>query len=212
MNTSTSNTNTSKTNPFKAGKPFKLNRATKLTFDYTPNNSKAGYSYEARTVAKIIKSFGGRAATLDEQLKQGIDYVSVTGETIDVKHQPKAFIHGTINVELMEYNTNDPSIQNLGSFLHSKADLYHWCIRDDEVEDVLVFHKEALKPYIDRVINGESIVGFLLSESNSLHARNESRQHGSSKFDNAVTCRVDIHLVKQIQREYEMKQAGISFN
>ncbi|UAL42868.1 hypothetical protein K8B83_18935 [Shewanella inventionis] len=209
MNTSTSS-NTSKTHSL--NKPFKLNRATQLTFGYTPNNSKAGYSYEARTVAKIIKSFGGRAATLDEQLKQGIDYVSVTGETIDVKHQPKAFIHGTINVELMEYNTNDPTIMNAGSFLHSKADLYHWCIRDDEVEDVLVFNKEALMPYIERVINGESIVGFLLSNSNSLHAQNESRQHGSSKFDNAVTCRVDIHLVKQIQREYEMKQAGISFN
>jgi hypothetical protein len=211
MNTSNNtNTNTSKKHSLK--KPFKLNRATKLTFDYTPNNSKAGYSYEARTVAKIIKSYGGRAATLDEQLKQGIDYVSVTGETIDVKHQPKAFIHGTINVELLEYNTDDPTINNLGSFLHSKAETYYWCIRDDEVEDVLVFDKEALKPYIDRVMSGESIVGFLLSESNSLHARNESRQHGSSKFDNAVTCRVDIHLVKQIQREYEMKQAGISFN
>lgn len=191
---------------------FKLTPATTLKFNqFKPNNSAAGYSYEKRIVDTIIKRFGGRAATIDEQLQLGIDYISDTGETVDIKHQPRAYIHGTINIELLEYSTNDPDVNILGSWFHSQADLYHWCIRDDEVEDVIVFNKKALAPYIDRVVQGESIVGFLVSKGNKAHAREESRKHGSAKFDNAVTLRVDIHILKQIQREYELKEAGITF-
>lgn len=185
---------------------FKITPATTLRFN---SHSRDGYVYEKYITAKYIKHFGGREATQAEQ-NRGIDYVSGTGTRIEIKHQPRAKEIGTINVEILEVNSKNRSDFINGHWLRCDAEILHWCIKDDDTEEVIIFHKAALDPYIQRAIAGEIIVGFNIT-SNGERAKNESRGHGSSKYDDAVTCRVDIHILKQIEKEYEHLQAGIQW-
>lgn len=172
------------------------------------NTSDEGYTFENILCSQLIAKLGGRAATKYEQIHEQIDYI-LDNVKMDVKHQPKAYSYKTINIEIEEYETNNPSNRHNSYWLTSTAEIYIWHVGDSKA---YWFLKSELAPYVDALINNPMHIkakqvtnaGGKISRSNGQAAKAMSAKHGSKKLDNAVTIRMPISIIKSLPSTAEI--------
>lgn len=129
---------------------------------------------------------------------------------VDIKYQPQAIIHGSVNLELERYVTSNPSIKTKSTFYTSYATEYWWYIGDDNIYRLK--HCD-IKQLVDDNNNGITNEHVTYCSSNNINAILSNRRYNNKygivdSCDNATSLKISTDWVKQHGRAMACQPDG----